>query len=241
MQPWKSILTFLNLNIFLQVYTEEELQQLLNVNELTNQEILLKKQKEMEEDLARKEKALLARVEEKDANIALLEKHIRYLKAVLDDLADASLSLESKQKEKLKKWEALEEENTKLKGEVKTLTEDLQSVETTFSDFHKRYELSKGMLKTYKENEEVLKTQLNEQQQAYNVLQESTREALEKANSEVASVKRTSEAQTAVLKAQLKKAEMKISSLESDVKQIKKENSELDGLCGDLMEKVGKS
>ncbi|KAG8190214.1 hypothetical protein JTE90_011935 [Oedothorax gibbosus] len=223
------------------VYTEEELQQLLNVNELTNQEILLKKQREMEEDLARKEKALMARVEEKDSKIAHLEKHIRCLKVVLDDLADASLSLKGKHKDNIKMLESLEEENTKLKGEVKTVTEDLQSVETTFSDFHKRYEQCKAMLKNYKENEELLKTQLNEQQQAYQVLQDSTREALEKASSEVASVKKTSEAQTAVLKAQLKKAEMKISSLESDMKQIKIENSQLGGICDDLMEKVGKS
>lgn len=223
------------------LYTEEELQQHLNVNELTNQEMLLKKQREMEEDMARKETEMNARAEEKDAKIAKLENLVKVQRALLEELVGVSGTVTDNFKGMLKSAGTLEDENVKLKEDVKTLTEDLQSVETTFADFHKRYEQCKGMLKSYKDNEELLKIKLKAVERENQDLQQSTQEALEKANSQATCVKKTSEAQTAVLKAQLKKAELKISSLESDIKQIKIENSQLGGICDDLMEKVGKS
>lgn len=223
------------------LYTEEELQQHLNVNELTNQEMLLKKQREMEEEMARKEQEMMAQAEEKDKKIVKLENLLKVQSALLEEFICLSGSVSDNCKGISKKAGVLEEENAKLKGDVKTLTEDLQSVETTFADFHKRYEQCKGMLKSLKDNEEVLKTKLKELEQENKELQDSTQEALEKASSEASCIKKTSEAQTAVLKAQLKKAELKISSLESDIKQIKIENSQLGGICDDLMEKVGKS
>ncbi|GFY72168.1 transforming acidic coiled-coil-containing protein 3 [Trichonephila inaurata madagascariensis] len=212
------------------LYTEDELQQKLKIHELTTQEIYLKKQREMESQLIKRDNL------------------IKIQKVVLEEYLSVTSDKFDEFKKALAKIELFETENKKLKDDLKTSAEDLQSVENTFADFHKRYEQCKGMLKTYKENEEHLKqvisdlqNKLKEQEQMYSMLQERTEEMLDKANSEVSTAKRAGESQIAVLNAQLKKAEMKITSLESDIKQIKIENSQLGGICDDLMAKVSMS
>ncbi|CAL1270917.1 unnamed protein product [Larinioides sclopetarius] len=212
------------------MFTEEEVQQKLKIHELETQEAYLKKQREMEMEIAKRDELL------------------KFQKIVMEEFCGISLKLSDDIRKGQEKIISLEAENEKLKEDLKTSAEDLQSVENTFTDFYKRYEQCKGMLKTYKDNEEHLKqtisdlhTKAKEQEQMYHMLQERTEEMLEKANVEVDNVKRSGEAQVTVLKAQLKKAEMKISSLESDIKQIKMENSELGGICDDLMAKVSKS
>ncbi|GFT44362.1 transforming acidic coiled-coil-containing protein 3 [Nephila pilipes] len=211
------------------LYTEDDFQQKLKILELTTQEVYLKKQREMESQII------------KHDNILKIQKVA--IEELLGILTENFYEFKMAQG----KVELYETENKKLKEDLKTSAEDLQSVENTFADFHKRYEQCKGMLKTYKENEEHLKqvisdfqTKVKEHEQMYSMLQERSEEMLEKASSEVVSVKRAGEAQMTVLKAQLKKAEMKISSLESDIKQIKIENSQLGGICDDLMAKVSR-
>ncbi|GFR19458.1 transforming acidic coiled-coil-containing protein 3 [Trichonephila clavata] len=212
------------------LYTEDELQQKLKIHELTTQEIYLKKQREMESQMTKRDN--LIKIQK-----AALEEFLSIMSDKFDEFKKAQAKIE-----------LFETENKKLKDDLKTSTEDLQSVENTFADFHKRYEQCKGMLKTYKDNEEHLKqvisdlqNKVKEQEQMYSMLQERTEEMLEKANSEVFNAKRAGEGQVAVLNAQLKKAEMKIASLESDIKQIKIENSQLGGICDDLMAKVSRS
>lgn len=141
-----------------------------------------------------------------------------------------------------------EKEISKLKEDLKISVEDLQNVEGTFSDFLKRYEQSKNMLKVFTQNEDKLKQQLdemklqlNEKEEMYKALQSRTEEMLDKANTEVANAKKAGDGQVAVLKAQLKKAELKISSLESDVKHVKIENGKLSSICDELMAKVSET
>ncbi|GFV97459.1 transforming acidic coiled-coil-containing protein 3 [Trichonephila clavipes] len=212
------------------LYTEDELQQKLKIHELTTQAIYLKKQREMELQLIKRDNL------------------IRLQNIVVDEYLSIASDKFDEFKKAQAKIELFETENKKLKDDLKTSAEDLQSVENTFADFHKRYEQCKGMLKTYKDNEEHLKqvisdlqNKLKEQEQMYSMLQERTEVMLEKANNEVSTAKRAGESQIAVLNAQLKKAEMKITSLESDIKQIKIENSQLGGICDDLMAKVSMS
>ncbi|GFU57494.1 transforming acidic coiled-coil-containing protein 1 [Trichonephila clavipes] len=61
------------------------------------------------------------------------------------------------------------------------------------------------------------------------------------ANAEIESAKKSGDAEVTVLRAQLKKAEMKISSLEKDLEQKNRENTELSSICDDLIAKVGKT
>jgi predicted nuclease with TOPRIM domain len=61
------------------------------------------------------------------------------------------------------------------------------------------------------------------------------------ANQELDSVHRSQQAETAKLKAMLKKAEVKTSSLEEMLEQKVKENQELASICDELINKVGSS
>jgi predicted nuclease with TOPRIM domain len=55
------------------------------------------------------------------------------------------------------------------------------------------------------------------------------------------SVRRSQQAETAKLKAMLKKSEVKTSSLEEMLEQKVKENQELASICDELISKVGGS
>jgi predicted nuclease with TOPRIM domain len=61
------------------------------------------------------------------------------------------------------------------------------------------------------------------------------------ANQELDSVRRSQQAETAKLKAMLKKSELKTSSLEEMLEQKVKENQELASICDELISKVGGS
>lgn len=52
-------------------------------------------------------------------------------------------------------------------------------------------------------------------------------------------LKRTLEAESARVKAQLKKTEMRLSSVETSLEQKSKENAELTKLCDDLIKELG--
>lgn len=223
------------------IYTDEELQQMLKIQELTIQETFLKKQQELEESFSKRQHELEAKF---DRQKCLSNS----LHAVLKETIDLVYVFSDKEKQLQEKLEMAEKENHKLKEDLKASVEDIQSVETTFSDFHKRYEQCKNMLKVYTENEKSLKqqienvtVQLHEKEEMYKALQSRTQEMLDKANIEVANAKKAGDAQVAVLKAQLKKAELKISSLESDVKHVKIENGKLSSICDELMAKVSET
>lgn len=223
------------------IYTEEELQQTLKIQELTIQETFLKKQQELEESFSKRQQELENKLEHQKCLS-------NSLYALLKETVDLMHVFSDKEKQLEEKLQVAEKENLKLKEDLKASVEDIQSVETTFSDFHKRYEQCKNMLKVYTENEKSLKqqlenvnVQLHEKEEMYKALQSRTQEMLDKANIEVTNAKKAGDAQVAVLKAQLKKAELKISSLESDVKHVKIENGKLSSICDELMAKVSET
>lgn len=226
-------------------YTEEELQQALKLKELTLQETFLKQQHDLEIARSQKQLELESKVEEQEKIINTMQKSYH---CVLEEFFGVFVTLSDKEKTSCDKIEMAEKEISKLKEDLKISVEDLQNVEGTFSDFLKRYEQSKNMLKVFTQNEDKLKQQLdemklqlNEKEEMYKALQSRTEEMLDKANTEVANAKKAGDGQVAVLKAQLKKAELKISSLESDVKHVKIENGKLSSICDELMAKVSET
>jgi chromosome segregation ATPase len=124
--------------------------------------------------------------------------------------------------------------------------EDLKSVESAFSDLHRRYEKTKTVVEAFKKNEDTLKkcmadyqSKLKKSEEKYLQLKKQAEEKLIEANEEIDKVKRTNASDMAVLQAALRKAEIQAQSLEQTVEQKTKENRELTAICDELISKVG--
>ncbi|XP_063221219.1 uncharacterized protein LOC134530378 [Bacillus rossius redtenbacheri] len=122
----------------------------------------------------------------------------------------------------------------------------LDTIEIAFSDLHKKYERSKEIIEGLRKNEEVLRASLAEYEnsirskvQQYEALKKHAVSQLEDANQELDAVRRAHAAESAKLHAMLKKAELKVSSLEEMLEQKIKENHELTHICDELINKVG--
>jgi len=138
------------------------------------------------------------------------------------------------------------EEKSVLNGERDQAAEDLKNVEMAFADVHRKYERTKTVVEGFKTNEETLKRMIEEseiklrkQDQRYELLKSHAEETLEKANREIENMAKSQDAEMARLSAMLKKAEMKVTSLERCVEQKTKENEELTAICDELIAKVG--
>lgn len=148
--------------------------------------------------------------------------------------------------EKEKERVRFEEDRGILGAERNQAVEDLKNVETAFADVHRKYERTKTIVEGFKTNEETLKKmmedseiKLRKQDQRYELLKSHAEETLEKANREIENMAKTQDAEMARLSAMLKKAEMKVTSLERCVEQKAKENEELTAICDELIAKVG--
>ncbi|TRY76380.1 hypothetical protein TCAL_03841 [Tigriopus californicus] len=148
------------------------------------------------------------------------------------------------QKEKEK--EQFQTERQTMMSERDQAVMDLQNVESAFSDVHRKYERTKQVVEGFRQNEETLKTcvddyqqKLRKQDQKYELLKNHAEDTLDKANKEIENIARQQEAEMARLSAMLKKTEMKASSLEKTVEQKTRENEELTSICDELISKVG--
>lgn len=122
----------------------------------------------------------------------------------------------------------------------------MQNVEAAFADVHRKYERTKSVVESFKENEETLKHIIEEhqvkskkQEEKYERLKAHAEDTLERANREIESMSKSQDSEIARLTAMLKKAEMKAVSLERTVEQKNKENEELTAICDELIAKVG--
>ncbi|RWS11082.1 transforming acidic coiled-coil-containing protein 3-like protein [Dinothrombium tinctorium] len=119
--------------------------------------------------------------------------------------------------------------------------EDVQGVENSFAELHRRYEKMKAALESSKQNEEILMNQfyetqekLKEKDELYETLRSKAEADFANANTLVENAKKSTEREITVLKAQLKKAEMKINGLQSQLDQKNVENAELTQMVDDL-------
>lgn len=145
-----------------------------------------------------------------------------------------------------------EEGEVKLKNEIIELTkerdqlqEDVIGVERAFDDLHRRFEKLKTKVEEFKKNEEsltnaieVYKQQLEKEKCKYSTLKKHAEEKIEFANAEIEKVRKSSAVEISRLTAELRKAEIKISSLDLSVQQKDQENSQLTNLLEDLLQKV---
>lgn len=145
-----------------------------------------------------------------------------------------------------------DESENKLKSEILDLTkerdhlqEDVVGVERAFDDLHRRFEKLKTKVEEFKKNEDILqhavetyKQQLEKEKQKYTALKKHAEEKIDMANSDIEKLRKSTGIENQTLKAELRKAEIKISSLELSVQQKDQENQQLTNLLEDLLSKV---
>merc|ERR1711894_61576 len=117
--------------------------------------------------------------------------------------------------EKEKERERFEMEKTRLEEERDQASQDLQNVEAAFADVHRKYERTKSVVEGFKQNEDTLKscldectTKLHKQDERYDRLKSHAEDTLEKANKEIDNLSRSQDNEIARLTAMLKKTEM---------------------------------
>ena len=119
-------------------------------------------------------------------------------------------------------------------------------MERAFKDLCKKYERTKEVIHTFKSNEDILKVTVSglcnkfkKAEERYDLLKTHAETKLEEANSKLGEVERCRAAEIAKLKAQLRRTEMGVDSLEKKVEQKNRENQELATICDELISKVG--
>jgi len=134
----------------------------------------------------------------------------------------------------------------RVQNERNQILEDLQAVERAFNDLHRKYERTKEVVAGFKTNEDLLKSTVEDLsirykrgEERYELLKSHAETKLNEANSRIAEIQRSKSAEIAKLTALLRKAEMRVSSLERSLEQKSRENQELTTICDELIGKVG--
>jgi len=200
----------------------------------------------MMKELVMEHKVQLAKqqeeVEKSKKSVTCLEQMIKDMRmqeeAIVEALQKAKADRDTATSASHKSMQALMQERD-------MAYEDLKAVEDAFANLHQRYEKNKLVLVEHRKNEEVLKKcvldyqdKLKNQEERYEQLRKESEQKLQMANEEIEKQKKTSESQVTVIQAALRKAEVKISSLESNLEQKTKENKELTAICDELFAKV---
>merc|ERR1719187_457976 len=137
-------------------------------------------------------------------------------------------------------------ERERVTAERNQVMDDLQAVERAFNDLHRKYERTKEVITGFKDNEDMLKTSVEDYnkrfrktEERYELLKTHAETKLQDAAERLDSVQRSKAAEIAKLQALLRKAEMRVTSLERAVEQKTHENQELTTICDELIAKVG--
>jgi len=145
--------------------------------------------------------------------------------------------------------EELKQELRHVKSERDQMSEDLIQAENAYTDVKKRNEKLKLIINEHKMNTETLKRfseesvrYTEEQKQKYAVLKQHAQEKLNEANTEIERLRRVHASETEGIQAQLRYAQLRVQSLEQELKSVKqeleqkkKENIELTNICDELL------
>ncbi|XP_042232549.1 transforming acidic coiled-coil-containing protein 3-like isoform X2 [Homarus americanus] len=228
--------------------TAAEVQELLKHQELKFEEKLL----QVELTAGEKEKKLRQTMKDEQKELTNLGESM----AELTQSRDALLKMVGQYKgmlaqlvsEKEKEKQSAEERIKALELERNQALEDLANVEVAFSDVHRKYERIKQVIDTLKRNEETLRgavtdyeNKLQKQEEKFVEFQKHAEEKIQLANEEFKTMRKANDQEMTKMAALLKKAEMKIMSLQDSFDRKTRENQELTQLCDDLINKVGSS
>lgn len=226
--------------------TASEVQELLKRQELKFEEKLLR----VELAAGEKEKKLQQTMKDEQKEMQTLGSSVSELTqsrdALLKMVAQYKGMLATLVTEKEKEKKTSDEKISALQGERNQALEDLANVEVAFSDVHRKYERTKQVVDTLKRNEETLRgavadyeAKLKKQEQKFLEFQKHAEEKIQLANEEFENMRKSNEQEMTKMAALLKKAEMKIMSLQDSFDRKTRENQELTQLCDDLINKVG--
>ncbi|XP_055377984.1 transforming acidic coiled-coil-containing protein 3 isoform X8 [Condylostylus longicornis] len=197
-------------------------------NEVLKTEDVEKKLKDAEQ----REEALLKRITDKDKTIAKMGGVIEaYEKAIAELIAEKEQITQNYEKQ-------MEE----IKAERDLNKQHLESLESTFTDLHVKYERSKQLLAKLKASEEELQAEkkrnlenLGLQEQRYEKMKNHAMQQLEIANNKLEHLTKNHQLEITKLKALLKKEEIAKSSVNEQLIQKSKENEELVKICEELI------
>ncbi|KAL5111885.1 hypothetical protein TcWFU_004026 [Taenia crassiceps] len=202
-------------------------------------------------DLASGNPSLLPEVESDvplsvDEELASLRADKEHLTTIVADMqrciAEYERSLRQLAEEKARAEESAKESVIDIISERDQAVEEISTIEKAFGDLHRRFEKSKQIIEGFKSNEEALKRaaqeyqdQLKRQEQRYQALKVHAEQQLTKIAEETERAKRANEDEVTRLRAAIKRSELRIHSLESQLEQKVRENTELTKICDELL------
>lgn len=220
-------------------YSQSDVNKIKQELELDFQARLLNKEREWSQKLGARDKV-----------ITELNEQNRLYKSTNEDMravvAEFEKTIAQLQTEKEKSHSESQQTFEEVVKERDQALEDLQGVEASFSDLHRRYEKTKGVVEGFKKNEEVLKKCIQDYQSKLKVaedkLQDFIQQAevkIEEATDEMEKTRKSASSDIARLEAAVKKSDLQVQSLQKSLDQKIRENEELTSICDELIAKVG--
>lgn len=140
------------------------------------------------------------------------------------------------------KLETADDEKLKIIHERDLALEDLRNVESAFSDVHGKYERAKGLLENCRRNEEILKKRDQEMSEKIahrdariETLKEKLQTTLEQMHTSYEGRLKDMEMEASRQRVLIRKADLKVETLQNDVEHKSREISKLSGLCDELI------
>lgn len=220
-------------------YSQSDVNKIKQELELDFQARLLNKEREWSQKLGARDK-VITELNEQNRLYKLTNEDMR---AVVAEFEKTIAQLQTEKEKTHSESQQTFEEVVKERDQA---IEDLQGVEASFSDLHRRYEKTKGVVEGFKKNEEVLKKCIQDYQSKLKVaedkLQDFIQEAevkIEEATEEMEKTRKSASSDIARLEAAVKKSDLQVQSLQKSLDQKIKENEELTSICDELIAKVG--
>lgn len=207
-------------------------------------EVLKYSQKDMDAAIARVQAETMVKEEQWSAKNKKLVDDVHEMRKII---AEFELECAKMIADQEKEREVAQAKLNEARLEKEQVSDELSTLERSFSDLFKRLEKYKDIVEGYKKNEETLKAcaqdylaRIKKEEQRYQTLKAHAEEKIGRANEEIAEVRSKYKAEVSALQAQLRREQLKVQSVEKTLDQKEKEVDELTKLCDELISKVKK-